>query len=275
MRAPLFTGLVFSLVLGFSDNAEATSKRHYNSCDKGRSRAVVVVTAGQTTSVQSSSCPPNGGPSYSRPTYSRPSYGYRHYRGYRRSYAYRPYYAPAPVYYYNPAPTYTPAPAPVRPTYDRVAEVGVRALAGGTEGAAETIAGVGAYARVRRNHLGLEASIDSAAVLNNDGKQVAARVPVLGAAMLYLNPQSPLRVYGLVGGGLSFQQTPGFTSEIITVQAGAGLDIDISPRASLNLDVRGLQDLESQVISDGPAVQAASNAPSAFVTGNVGVSLRF
>lgn len=285
MRASLLSGLVFSAVLGLSASAEATPKKH-NSCgNNGRGRAVVVVTTNQATSVQSTPCPQHNQGYTQRPSqgYSQPpsrgysrggsySYGRRHY-GYRRGYVVygSSYYSPAPSYYYNPAPA--PAPAPVRPRYERVAEIGLRATAGGTEGAAETLAGVGAYARVRRANLGLEASVDSAAILDNNGKQVAARVPVLGAAMLYLNPNSPVRVYGLLGGGASFQQVPGVTSQALTVQAGAGLDIDLSPRASLNVDVRGLQDLNAQVV-EGDALRA-SEGPTAFVVGNAGISFKF
>jgi hypothetical protein len=268
-KLAILSGLVVAISLGVSSEAEAKRhRRHYRHYGSG-GRVVVVA------------------PSQARVYYGG---GYRYGYGHRRHGCYTnysTYYGPAPVPVYTQPvytqPTYT-QPTYSQPTYTRrgysqdpfvpVVEVGLRAVGGGTEGSFETVAGIGAYARARRGALGLEASIDSLAVTGTGG-EAFGRVPVLGAGLLYLNPRSPVRLYGLVGGGLSFQQINGATSEALTLQAGAGLDIDLGSKVSLSLDARGISDAPDGQVR--PLVGGASPlpAPSAYVTGNLGISVKF
>lgn len=202
--------------------------------------------------------------------------------------------APAPVTYQQPTPvvSYRPVPpsygysygytiyqpsvsAQVRRPFERVLEVGVRGTAGADENG-DSLAGIGAYLRSHTGPLGFEVSIDSTAS-NTVGGAVEGRVPVLGAAMLYLNPRSALRVYGLAGGGVTFAQAGATTQDALTLQAGAGLDLDLTPRLSLTGDVRALSDVQAGA-SPQPAraiTTPAAALPAAFGVGTLGISLKF
>lgn len=271
----LIAGLI---VLSLSVTAEAKSrcrssssgtykKQGYSGGHSGgyssgysRGRAVVVVTQAPTPTVSYSSKPCHTSYGY--------GYGYRSY-GYRphRAYGYNTYVAPS-------YPTYRPRRAfATRTPYESSVEIGLRGIAGGTNTGADEIVGLGTYVRVHggQGYLALEGSIDSTAVVAADGSAFG-RVPVLGAAMLYLNPQSPVKIYGLFGGGLSFQETGAQASQALTVQTGGGIDIDLGPRATLTADVRAINDLESSATVSPLTVQTI---PDQFVVGNLGISLKF
>lgn len=189
---------------------------------------------------------------------------------------YAPRYAqpPRPAPYAGSYRAYSYAPPVVRerPTTSRqTLEIGLRGTAGTADNAGE-VAGIGAFLRLRNGSLGVEASIDSNAITGvNETGQTVGRVPVLGAAMLYLTPRSPLRLYGLLGGGVTFQQVGTNTTQTLTVQAGAGLDLDLSSKVSLSADLRALGDLESDAISP----RVASSLPSQFGVGTLGISVKF
>lgn len=269
--APLLAGLIAVATLGFSGEAEARHRCYKSS--HGHSCSTKAYPKRYYSSGYYRYNTPRYGSVYvsryrPRVTYR---YGYGYVYVYRPWYRfYRPYYVPAPA----PVYTYTEPQVKQHNTVSSQLELGLRGVAGGTEGSFETVAGLGAYTRIRNGHLGLEASIDSTAVSTVDGSFTYGRVPVLGAAMLYLNPQSPIRLYGLLGGGITFQQAANFTEETLTVQGGAGLDFDLSPRTSLSLDIRALTDLDDT--GARPVIlPVGSELPSAFVTGNLGISVKF
>jgi hypothetical protein len=239
---------------------ETYRQTYTHACERraeDRDKAVVVVTP-EPEPAAKPTAPPQV---YTRP-YAPRSYprGYNPARGYGYGYG-----AGAGVAVGYGHGSYYAEPRPRRAVADHVFEIGVRGSAGGTDTAAE-LAGLGFFVRSRRGPLGIEASIDSLAAAAPNGA-VVGRIPVLGAVMLYLNPQSPARVYGLLGGGISLEQDGSAASGTITTEAGLGLDIDVSPRLSLSADVRALADIEDPT-------QTRAN-PSVFGLGTVGLSLKF
>ena len=220
-------------------------KKNYNNNNRHSSTSVVIVT----------STPP---PSY---TY-HPHYGYRRY------------------YYTNPTPVYAQPPQPqvvAKPVVQntRVRELGARFVGGGSiEGDQTALVGAGAYLRLRNTgrYLGFEASIDSTAVIDASGNAIANQMPLQAAALLYLNPQAPLRVFGLAGGGVSLEQSAQGTSQGITAQIGAGVDLDFTQRAAISLDVRGIA---SESASAATRILPADNIPGTNVIMNMGLSLKF
>jgi hypothetical protein len=240
------TSLIAGLVaLATVPTAEASPKhQHQHNTACKHQNTVVVRPGGYSTSTNSSNYNHNHKHSSTSVVIvtSTPTYTYYPYYGYRQ------------YYYVNPTPTYAqpPQPRPQPPVAQKpvvqntlIREVGARFVGGGSvEGEQTALVGAGAYLRLRNpsRFLGFEASIDSMGVLDAGGNAIANQVPVQAAALLYLNPQAPLRLFGLAGGGVALEQSAVGTSQNVVAQIGGGLELDFSSRATFTLDVRGLGD---------------------------------
>jgi hypothetical protein len=112
--------------------------------------------------------------------------------------------------------------------------------------------------------------VDSTAILDESGNALANQVPLQGAALVYLNPRSPLRVYGLIGGGVTLEQNAFGASQALTAQAGGGFDLDITQRASMMIDFRGITNETTNIDA-----RAASPTSGTNVVMNMGLSFKF
>jgi hypothetical protein len=257
----LLAGL-FALVTLQTPTAEATPKKHkhYSSCNHNGSGSYNNYNHNNHRHSSTSVVIVTSNPS--------PSYTYHPYYGYRR------------YYYTNPTPSYAQPPQPqvvTKPVVQntRVRELGARFIGGGSiEGEQTALVGAGAYLRLRNTsrYLGFEASIDSTAMIDASGNAIANQIPLQAAALLYLNPQSPLRVFGLAGGGVSLEQSAQGTSQAFIAQLGGGLDLDFTRRATISLDVRGVA---SESASTTTRILAADPIPGTNVIMNVGIGLKF
>jgi hypothetical protein len=102
---------------------------------------------------------------------------------------------------------------------NRIREVGVRSLSGDGYGAS-------AYLRTRRanSRLGLEASIDAVDAVSMTQLSLLA----------YTRPVGSIKPYGFVGAG-AYIETPGYSA-----QAGFGAEMNLTPRVTINMDIRYL-----------------------------------
>jgi hypothetical protein len=263
----LLTGL-FALVALQTPVAEATPKKkhqHYSSCNHQKT---VVVSGGYNKHKHHNHQKHSSASVVIVTSNTSPNYTYHPYYGYRR------------YYYTNPTPTYAQPPQPqaaAQPVVQntRVREVGARFVGGGSiEGEQTALVGAGAYLRLRNTgrYLGFEASIDSTAVIDASGNAIANEIPLQAAALLYLNPRAPLRLFGLAGGGVALEQSAQGTSQKLTAQLGGGLDLDFTQRATVTLDVRGIT---SETTSATTRILPADPISGTNVVMNIGVSLKF
>jgi hypothetical protein len=265
----LLAGLV--ALATFQPTAEASHK-HNTACKHGgKQQNTVVVRPGGYSSSKNHNHNHNHKHSSTNVVVvtSTPTYTYYPYYGYRR------------YYYVNPTPTYAQPPQPVvqqtKPVVQntKIREVGARFVGGGSvEGEQTALVGAGAYLRLRNSsrYLGFEASVDSTTVLDQAGNAIANQIPVQAAALLYLNPQSPLRLFGVAGGGLALEQSAVGTSQNITAQIGGGIDLDFSSRATFTLDVRGLA---TESATTETRILPVDPVPNTNVLMNMGLSIKF
>jgi hypothetical protein len=92
----------------------------------------------------------------------------------------------------------------------------------------------------------------------------------LGALMLYLNPQGIVKPFALGGGGVSFD------SESPIWQAGAGVDVMISPRFTVSADLRGLEATNNRLELECDNTGCFETFEfSSYLIGNVGIARKF
>jgi hypothetical protein len=129
---------------------------------------------------------------------------------------------------------------------------------------------------VRNGRVGVEASLDSSFISSFDAGTIQ-RGSGLGAVLFYLNPDRPLKLYGLLGAGLSVEQGGGVATQAMTLQAGAGLELDLASRLSLIADVRALGDATAVVAEPTPVTTTSpsSDLPTQMGVATFGISLRF
>lgn len=165
--------------------------------------------------------------------------------------------AAAEVEYVEPAAV--PAETPASPQWQARREFGMRGFSGASDFGGQA-AGLGAYYRMSRHRLGLEFSVDRIVVEGNGDNRIAA-VPVSASLFGYLRPEAALRLYGFVGAGVGVFQV-GQVEAIGVSQGGVGIELDLGTSLVLSADARAVGTSEQQ------------DFPSAFFGGAMGLSFK-
>jgi hypothetical protein len=153
-------------------------------------------------------------------------------------------------------------PAPRLRERHRAFAVGLRGTAGGSVGPfVGSVVGSGVYARWERGRYALEGALENAIL--RDSFEDFSRNPLTFSGLYYFNPDGRVRFYGLAGAGMAALQvaTPFIRLDdfSLILQAGAGADLRISRRFSLEGDLR-------EVVDSRNGLTTALN---------IGVALRF
>jgi len=187
-----------------------------------------------------------------------------------------------------------------RPTEDKMLGLGVRLSGVAVEGEKlnlatvenPTMGGLGVQLRGKTSpNVGLELGADWLYGDTGEVKQVT--VPVMLSLMYYFVPRGPMKLYGLIGGGVhltKLEYPNGFREDLreLAGQAGGGIELRLSPDFGINADLRFLglyhdlddrQKLEAKCISLTPDMNCGGvNNAEKFNMGAqlmVGASLYF
>jgi hypothetical protein len=154
-------------------------------------------------------------------------------------------------------------------SWETTKNFGASALSGSSANGAQLF-GVGTYLRFHGSRLGVEASIDSSTIVED--QRVAGRFSGGGALMLYVNSSGFIRGYGVLGRGVTEVVFGPSSTRSHTKQLGGGLEVDISKKFALNADLRRVQDEE---ISGDVSAARILVLPTEFTVGSFGLNLRF